>query len=102
MRLPADRHARGHEQRGARYGIVVQSDRFALLSTVALVPTSRAALPRRFRPTVEVLGAQTQALPEQIRVLDRSRLAAPVDRLSPPQMADVDDALTLVFGLRRT
>jgi mRNA interferase MazF len=34
LRLPAPRSPSGHEQRGARYAVVVQADEFLGLSTV--------------------------------------------------------------------
>ena len=43
FRLPAPRGARGHEQRGTRYAIVVQADEFLDLGTVLVSPTSTSA-----------------------------------------------------------
>ena len=45
FRLPAPRGARGHEQRGARFAVVVQADEFLDLSTVLVSPTSASAQP---------------------------------------------------------
>jgi mRNA interferase MazF len=100
VRFPAGRRARGHEQRGARYAVVVQSDELEPLSTVIVAPTSRSAIATDFRPRVEVLGTRTWVMPEQIRVVDRSHLTDPVDRLSAAEMAELDDALRVVLGLR--
>jgi mRNA interferase MazF len=47
FRLPAPRGARGHEQRGARYAVIVQADEFLDLSTSShrrqRVPAQRAS-----------------------------------------------------------
>ena len=50
FRLPGSRAARGDEQRGARYAVVVQADEFLGLSTVLVAPTSASAAPTSFRP----------------------------------------------------
>ena len=56
LRLPTPKGARGHEQRGARYAVVVQADEFLALSTVMVSPTSTRARPATFRPEIEVDG----------------------------------------------
>ena len=43
FRLPAPTRARGREQQGARYAIVVQADDYLGLSTVLVAPTSARA-----------------------------------------------------------
>lgn len=40
FRLPAPRSARGREQRGARFAVIVQEDEFIDLNTVLVSPTS--------------------------------------------------------------
>ena len=40
FRLPTPRQARGHEERGTRFAIVVQADEFLDLGTVLVSPTS--------------------------------------------------------------
>ena len=40
---PVPRGTRGHEQRGARYAVIVQADEFLDLSTVLIAPTSTSA-----------------------------------------------------------
>lgn len=89
----------GHEQAGARYAVVVQSNDFAEHSTAVVVPTSMSRTETSFRPTVEVRGERTQILTEQIRSVDRRRLGEPVGRLTPAEMGAVDDALRLVLAL---
>src|SRR5882672_7954745 len=43
--LPPRRGARGREQRGARYAVIVQADEFLELSTTLVAPTSASARP---------------------------------------------------------
>ena len=59
FRLPPPRGARGHEERGARYAVVVQADEFLDLSTTLVAPTSTSARRTGFRPTITLDGRQT-------------------------------------------
>jgi mRNA interferase MazF len=97
--LPAPPGSRGHEQRGRRYAVVVQTDFLEKLSTVVVVPTSTSALPTVFRPEVKVTGRRTRVLAEQIRALDRSRLGRRAGTLAESDLRAVDDALRVVLGL---
>jgi mRNA interferase MazF len=99
VRLGAPRRARGHEQQGARPGIVVQADELLDLSTVLIAPTSRSAPSATFRPTVEVAGTSTRVLTDQLRVIDARVVKGSIGHLSHGEMAAVDDALALVLGL---
>ena len=99
FRLKEPKRARGHEQRGVRFAVVLQADELAPLSTVIVAPTSAAAPPRTFRPEVEVGGRRTRLLLEQIRAVDHSRLGALVGSLSRSDLEDVDIALRAVLGL---
>jgi mRNA interferase MazF len=99
FRLPAPRSVRGHEQRGARYAVVVQADEFLGLSTVLVSPTSTSALPTSFRPTITVDGTETRVLVEQTTVVDPQRLGRSAVRLDATEMRAVDEALVLVLGL---
>src|SRR5947207_2785842 len=65
---------RGHEQRGRRYGVVVQSDAFLPRSVVVVAPTSRNALPASFRPEIVVRDDSTRVLVEQVGAVDATRL----------------------------
>ncbi|MBW8060796.1 MAG: type II toxin-antitoxin system PemK/MazF family toxin [Solirubrobacterales bacterium] len=96
VRLPA---RRGREQHGPRYAVVVQADEFLGLSTVLVAPTSRSVRPATFRPEVEVAGARTRIMAEQLRVLDVERLDDFAGRLSARELGAVEDALVLVLGL---
>jgi mRNA interferase MazF len=99
FRLPPPRRARSHDQRGARYAVVVQADEFLDLSTVLVSPTSTSARAASFRPTITLAGKQTRVLVEQTTVVDPERLGRSAGRLEPPELRSVDEALMLVLGL---
>lgn len=99
FRLPASRGARGGEQRGARYAVVVQADELLGLSTVLVSPTSTRARPATFRPAIEIDGTPTRVLVEQTSVVDPQRLGRSAGRLDSAELGAVDEALALVFGL---
>lgn len=99
FRLPAPRAARGREQRGARYAVIVQADEFLDLSTTLVAPTSRSALPASFRPPVTLGGTETRVLVEQTTVVDPQRLGRSAGRLEPEEMHAIDEALALILGL---
>ena len=93
------RGARGSEQRGSHYAVVVQADELLPLSTVLVSPTSALAPPRSFRPTIELDGAETRVLVEQTTAVSPDRLGESVGRLSAGELRDLDAALMLVLGL---
>lgn len=99
FRLPAPRRSRGHEQRGARYAVVVQADEFVDLSTVLVSPTSTRARAASFRPEITVAGTATRVLVEQTTVVDPERLGRSAGRLDAGELRAVDEALMLVLGL---
>lgn len=89
----------GHEQRGERFGVVVQSDALLPRSVVLVAPTSESAQSASFRPEVLLDGSATRVLVEQVGAVDTSRLGTFVDRLTPEEQWGVDAALTVVLGL---
>lgn len=97
--LPAPRGSRGHEQRGARYAVVVQADELLGLSTVLVAPTSTSARPATFRPPIELNGTETRVLVEQTSVVDPQRLGDSAGRLDTNELRAVDEALVLLLGL---
>lgn len=99
FRLPAPRAARGHEQRGVRYAVIVQADEFLGLSTTLIAPTSTSARPASFRPTINVAGTETRVLVEQTSVVDPERLGASAGRLERDELRAVDEALMLILGI---
>ncbi len=96
--LRAPRGARGSEQRGARYAVIVQSDDL-LLSTVLVTPTSRSAPPRIFRPTISVGDEPTQVLTEQTAAVAPERLGDLVGHVTLDEMQQIDAALRLTLAL---
>ncbi len=96
--LKAPRETRGHEQRGNRYAVVVQSDLLPL-STWLVAPTSTSARPTSFRPEVEINGKSTLVLVEQIAAVDPERLGQLVGHLTTREMTDVDEAIRVVLQL---
>ena len=99
LRLPARRGSRGHEQRGARYAVIVQADEFLGLSTVLVSPTSASARAASFRPAIRLRREETRVLVEQTTVVDPQRLGGSAGRLEAHELRAVDEALMLVFGL---
>lgn len=99
FRLPPRRSTRGHEQRGARFAVIVQADEFLDLSTTLVSPTSTSARPASFRPTITVDRRQTRVLVEQTTVVDPQRLGRSAGRLEASELRAVDDALSLILGL---
>ena len=99
FRLPAPRGARGHEQRCARYAVVVQSDELLGLSTTLVAPTSTSARQSSFRPVITLEGRETRVLVEQVTVVDPERLGRSAGRLYTDELRAVDQALALILGL---
>lgn len=97
-RLKAPKTPRGHEQRGERYGVILQSDDL-ILSTVLVAPTSTSAVPRIFRPTITIGDEETQVLVEQTSAVAPERLGDFVGQLSVDELAAVDQALRLALEL---
>lgn len=96
--LKAPRDAKGHEQRGNRYGVVVQSDLLPL-STWLVAPTSTSARPASFRPEIEIDGRAALVLVEQVAAVDPERLGGLVGHVSQREMADINRALRVVLEL---
>ena len=90
---------RGREQRGPRYGVIVQADQLLGLSTVILAPTSRSAAAATFRPEIGEPGAHTRVLVEQLRAVDTERLDTLAGRLTAPEQRAVDQALARVLDI---
>jgi mRNA interferase MazF len=99
FRLPSPRQARGHEQRGPRYAVIVQADEFLGLSTVLVSPTSTVAQTASFRPVITLDNTRTSVLVEQTTVVDPERLGNSAGRLDAGELQAIDEALTLVLGI---
>jgi len=89
----------GHEQQGARFGVIVQSDSMLPRSVILVAPTSRSARPASFRPEVSIAGDTTRVLVEQVGAVDAQRLGRRVGKLAADEMWAVDEALVTVLGL---
>lgn len=91
---------RGHEQGGRRYGVVLAPATGTAWSVAVVVPTSTRASPARFRPQVELVGATTVLLVDQMRAVDTDYLdGEPVDFLSPEELADLEHIVARYLGL---
>jgi len=98
-RLKAPRDARGHEQVGTRFAVVVQSDDLPL-STWLVAPTSTGRRAASFRPEIEIDGVATRIMVEQLTVIDPEvRLGEFAGRLSTAESREMDTALRAVLGL---
>ena len=89
----------GHEQRGRRFGVVLQSDAFLPRSVVLVAPTSTSAKPASFRPEIEIGDTETRVLVEQLGAVDVNRLGDLAGHLTPEEQWGVDAALLTVLGL---
>lgn len=69
------------------------------LSTVQVAPTSTSAQPSRLRPQVELDGQLTHVMVDQTGAVAPTRLGDLAGRLSPFELAEVDRALSEIFGL---
>ena len=96
FRLPK---GRGHEQRGKRYGVVVQADALLPRSVVIIAPTSLSARPASFRPEISIGEQPTKVLVEQLGAADTTRLGDLVGHTTPEEMWGIDEALLTVLGL---
>lgn len=90
--------AQEHEQQGPRYGVVIQSDRFAS-STITVALTSTSAGSAIYRPEIELDGVKTRILTDRIYSVGHSRLSRFMGALEPDELADLDRALMLKLGL---
>jgi mRNA interferase MazF len=89
----------GHEQRGKRYGVVIQADALLPRSVVIVAPTSRSARSASFRPEITLGHEDTKVLVEQLGAVDATRLGDLVAHVSPEELWGIDEALVTVLGL---
>ena len=97
----------GSEQGGTRPVLIVQNDTGNRHSPTVIAAAITSQLGKARLPThITVTGEQTGltkdsvVLLEQVRTLDKRRLREHMGRLSEEQMAKVDQALEVSFGLR--
>ena len=98
FRLRSDSGTAGHEQRGPRYAVAIQSDGI-LLSTLIVAPTSTSAQAAIFRPEIEMEGTRTRVLVDQMRAVDSGRLGDFAGRLDASEIGEVDRAVRLILGV---
>lgn len=96
LRLP---RGKGHEQKGKRFGVIVQADELLPRSVVLVAPTSRSARPASFRPAIAIEDQLTIVLVEHVGAVDTTRLGDLVGHVTPEEMWGIDEALLTVFGL---
>lgn len=89
----------GREQQGARFGVIIQSDTLAPLSTVLVAPTSQSAIQTHFRPQITIARETTKVLVEQLAAVDVRRASEVVGRVSVEELWAIDEALALAVGL---
>jgi mRNA interferase MazF len=97
-RLRPGKNAAGHELRGPRYAVTVQSDEIRL-STLIVAPTSTSAQRAIFRPEIEMDGVRTRVLVDQMRAVDASCLGDFAGRLDGEETAELDRAVRLMLGV---
>jgi mRNA interferase MazF len=97
-RLRSDKQAKGREERGARFAVVLQADYLAL-STVIVAPTSTSASRTEFRPRIHVDATPTLVLVEKAGSVDLSSIGEQVGRVTPAEQQEIDEALRDVFQL---
>ncbi len=96
----------GHEQGATRPVVIISADAYNKTQSplVAVVPLTKAPaktpLHLRFPPADTGLEADSTALTDHARFLDRSRLRGlPIGRLEPAALARLDRHLGRVLGL---
>lgn len=89
----------GHAQRGARFGVVIQTDALLKLSTVIVAPTSKGAQPASFRPRVKIEKEYTHVLTDQLTALDVGRLGKQVGTLTLEELWTIDDAIRMMLAV---
>jgi mRNA interferase MazF len=98
--------AHGHEQRGSRPCVVVTDaavstdQRFPMLAVVPLTGTpGEGALYPGVRPGHSGLRRPSWALVDQLRAVDKRRVAKVFGMVSLEELAAIDDGLRLFLGL---
>jgi mRNA interferase MazF len=96
LRLPK---GRGHEQRGRRFGVIVQAEELLPRSVLLVAPTSQSARPASFRPEIVIDGEATRVLAEHVGAVDATRLGDLVDHVTGEELWGIDESLLTVLGL---
>ncbi len=88
----------GHEQKGSRLAIILQTNDLPL-STVVIVPTSPQARPTSFRPSIRIQGEATYALTEQITTVDTQRLGKWIGHVTDEEIKATESGIKSVLGM---
>lgn len=94
---------RGSEISKTRPCVVVSETQFnAVRRTVVIVPLTSTVAPPVWPLLIALpsFSPQTRARPEQVRVVDKTRLRQRFDVLDTEAMDALDEALSTVLGLR--
>jgi mRNA interferase MazF len=70
-----------------------------VMSLPPVAPTSRSAGQSRIRPVIDIDGTATRVLVDQTSAVATGRLGPFAGRLDARELAELDDALRIVFGL---
>ncbi|MDH6678441.1 mRNA interferase MazF [Rhodococcus sp. LBL1] len=98
--LRNDSQVRGHEQRGRRYCVVLQSDALEALSKVIVAPTtSQDLMGQSWRVPITIDGEVSLLLLEQMRPVDKARIGELVGHVTRYEMDQVAEALAMVLDL---
>ena len=98
----------GSEQGGVRPVLIIQNDTGNRFSPTVIAAAITSQTNKTKMPTHIPLSASTYGLPrdsivllEQVRTIDKRRLREHMGRLDDAQMAMVNDALAVCFGLNQ-
>lgn len=97
-RLSSGRRAKGREQQGARYAVVLQAD-YLPLGTLIVAPTTTSTVGVDFWPEIEVDGQRSFVVVEQLMAVDFNRVGTTVGRVGPEEQSRIDDRLREVLDL---
>jgi mRNA interferase MazF len=96
----------GHEQKGVRPCVVVSApeviveQRYPLVCVVPITGTpGRGALYPRLEPGASGLAKPSFALVDQLRSVDKRRVARFLGRVSSDELKNIDEGLRLYLGL---
>lgn len=101
-RIRHDPTAKGHEQRGRRFAVVVQATHFEHLSGWAVVPTSSSpnAHPGLLHPTIDWGAGESVVLCDGIKSIDPSqRLGDHIGTVRLAEMQAIERALQYLLDL---
>jgi len=97
--LRSDPAAKGREQQGPRFAVILQNSSIPL-STVIVAPTSTSRSSSSFRPEVRFKGRETRVLVEHMRSVDPAiRLGRKVAHLTYNEIQQIGMACATLLDL---